>query len=49
MDDWDFAWASGEAVAYTKRNSGEPNNASGEPYDYIYFWGKWNDLADVIG
>jgi len=38
-----FVWASGEAVAYTNWNTGEPNNSGNEDAAEIYPGGKWND------
>jgi hypothetical protein len=40
----DFRWVSGEPVAYTRWNGGEPNDLNGEDYTEMREDGTWNDL-----
>ncbi len=40
-----FVWSTGETVAYTNWNSGEPNNSGNEDYVHVYNSGLWNDIG----
>jgi hypothetical protein len=50
-----FVWTSGEPLAYTNWNTGEPNGITGPGEDYVYILlpsagpaaGKWNDNPDA--
>ena len=46
-----FQWSSGEPVAYTNWNPGEPNNSGGtEDYaEMLGLQGTWNDISDNGG
>jgi hypothetical protein len=48
-DPFNFRWANGEALTFTKWSAGEPNNSSGNE-DYVQMFqstGAWNDLPDT--
>ncbi len=44
-----WGWITGEALAWTNWNAGEPNDVGGEDFAGIYPSGTWNDQGDAFG